>query len=163
MTWQVSPRRLIGSVRRTREPCEHPSGIGRTVEQFATASPRPRKRPARHSPGPWSRRQQQVQFAADELGRQAGGYASGLVLTKREACLWDVPQSWAWVCNAASLRELRSGATSLVLGPPDTEWPLVNPWEGPFCRKAARAGPPAGYWAENRPVSRSKTGRAFGS
>ena len=37
---------------------------------------------------------------------------------------------------------LRSGATSLVLGPPDTEWPLANPWEEPFC-------------AEGRPVRAS--------
>jgi hypothetical protein len=30
---------FIGSVHRMKEPCEHPSGIGRTVEQFATALP----------------------------------------------------------------------------------------------------------------------------
>ena len=65
------------------------------------------------------------------------------------------------VCHAASLRELRSAATSLVLGPLDTEWPLVNPLEEPFYGKAAVAAPPAGYWSENRPISRSKTGRAW--
>ena len=39
--------------------------------------------------------QQQVGFAADELGRQANGSASGLVLTKPEAGLPDATLSWA--------------------------------------------------------------------
>jgi len=77
---------------------------------------------------------------------------------KREACLSDVPRPWAWVCHAVSLRGLRPVAASLVLGPPDTEWPLANPWEEPFGAKATRVLPLMGR-SKQRRTSQPKTGR----
>ena len=74
-----------------------------------------------------------------------------------------LPRPLAEVFHAFLLPGLLPEPTSLILCPPGAEWPLANPSEEPFCGKAALAGPPAGYWAENRPISRSKTGRAFGS
>ena len=66
-----------------------------------------------------------------------------------------LPRRFRFVCSLT--------AANQVLGPQDTEWPLANPSEEPFYGKAALAEPPAGHWTENRPISRSKTGRAFGS
>ena len=74
-----------------------------------------------------------------------------------------LPRPLAQVFHAFLLPGLLPEPTSLILCPPGAEWPLANPSEEPFCGKAALAGPPAGYWTENRPISRSKTGRAFGS